>query len=365
MTSAILAILSLLVVDSAVAKSGVAEWPESVIPRNVEAGVYLTDVHGMTLYVYEGDQTPGKSECEGECAVSWPPLIVKDEPENDPWSVVQREDDTLQLSWLEKPLYRSVKDTHPGSKIGADRGGIWRPAFIPLDMPAGFTLKQTLVGRTLSDARGITLYWKGDLGPDAKNISDDARAPSSWSPYAAPMIAAAEKPWSIIHGDDGTRQWAYAGKPLYRYSKDKDAGDVKGFGVDGVWGAAALEPPPPKPEWVTVQVIKIGKAFANAQGQTLYAARNFDQIKREKTCLGDCLTTYMQPVLADSNDKPEGNWSILSNDFDQQQWAFNGALLFTHVRDQKPGDSEGHGVGVGQGIYGGFQPVMQTEILRP
>jgi predicted lipoprotein with Yx(FWY)xxD motif len=32
--------------------------------------------------------------------------------------------------------------------------------------------------------------------------------------------------------------WAYEGKPLYTYSKDKKPGDATGEGVGGVWRAA-------------------------------------------------------------------------------------------------------------------------------
>ncbi len=32
--------------------------------------------------------------------------------------------------------------------------------------------------------------------------------------------------------------WAYDGKPLYTYAKDKKAGDMKGDGVGSVWHAA-------------------------------------------------------------------------------------------------------------------------------
>ena len=38
--------------------------------------------------------------------------------------------------------------------------------------------------------------------------------------------------------DDGTKQWAFHGKPLYGYISDAKAGDISGDGVGGVWHVA-------------------------------------------------------------------------------------------------------------------------------
>ena len=42
------------------------------------------------------------------------------------------------------------------------------------------------------------------------------------------------------HGerDDGAKQLAYKGKPLYYWSKDQKPGDRTGDGVNGVWHVA-------------------------------------------------------------------------------------------------------------------------------
>jgi predicted lipoprotein with Yx(FWY)xxD motif len=38
--------------------------------------------------------------------------------------------------------------------------------------------------------------------------------------------------------DDGSKQWAYKGKPLYTWVKDAKPGDVTGDGVNSVWHIA-------------------------------------------------------------------------------------------------------------------------------
>lgn len=330
------------------------------------AGSYITDTAGLTLYIYDRDRTPGKSECYDECVVNWVPVATKGDPseiDDADWSVIHREDDTLQLAWRGKPLYRSVKDTHPGSVLGADPNGVWIPAYRPVNLPAGFTLQQTLAGRVLADADGFTLYWNEAQTSVAQKPALDSEV-SQWTAFRAPLVASATAPWSIVEGSAGTKQWAYSGKPLYRFVNDKNPKEIKGHGV-AAWAAAALEAPTLAPDWVSVQVIDTGRALANSQGFTLYAATNMEQIKREKTCLEDCMTTYMGPVLAAEDEKPVGNWSITRNENQDLQWAFNGALVFTHTRDRKPGDFMGASFAVGQGIRGGFHPITEAALLRP
>ena len=41
--------------------------------------------------------------------------------------------------------------------------------------------------------------------------------------------------YTIIARDDGSKQWAYKGKPLYTFAKDQKAGDMTGDGFNGVW----------------------------------------------------------------------------------------------------------------------------------
>ena len=43
----------------------------------------------------------------------------------------------------------------------------------------------------------------------------------------------------MLFRDDGGKQWAYKGKPLYVYSKDAKPGDVTGDGFNNVWRIAA------------------------------------------------------------------------------------------------------------------------------
>ncbi|MBS1215135.1 MAG: hypothetical protein H6R20_109, partial [Proteobacteria bacterium] len=41
--------------------------------------------------------------------------------------------------------------------------------------------------------------------------------------------------YSIVTRDDGQKQWAYKGKPLYFWIKDAKPGDKTGDGFNNVW----------------------------------------------------------------------------------------------------------------------------------
>jgi len=55
------------------------------------------------------------------------------------------------------------------------------------------------------------------------------------------MATAASGPanWTVITRDDGSKQWAYMGKPLYTWAKDSKPGDTTGDGFNNnVWHLA-------------------------------------------------------------------------------------------------------------------------------
>jgi predicted lipoprotein with Yx(FWY)xxD motif len=88
-----------------------------------------------------------------------------------------------------------------------------------------------------------------------------------------------------------------------------------------------------------------------------------DQVIREQTCLDACMKANWRTVPADPAARPVGNWSIVPDQDGKPIWSYMGAILFTHTRDRKPGDTMGYGVGVGQGIGGGWRPIPVANLL--
>jgi predicted lipoprotein with Yx(FWY)xxD motif len=97
-------------------------------PGDTSKGKALVDSKGMTLYVFDRDAS-GKSNCNGQCATSWPPLSAAAgaQPSGD-WTVVTRSDGSLQWAYKAKPLYDYAKDTKPGDANGDGVNNVWHIA---------------------------------------------------------------------------------------------------------------------------------------------------------------------------------------------------------------------------------------------
>jgi predicted lipoprotein with Yx(FWY)xxD motif len=96
----------------------------------------------------------------------------------------------------------------------------------------------------MTGANGMTLYtFDKDVAGSGKSVCNGPCA-TSWPPLAAAPDSKSGGDWTVIARDDGTRQWAWAGKPLYFWSKDQKPGDVTGDGVNNAWRAVKPEPRP-------------------------------------------------------------------------------------------------------------------------
>ncbi|VVN37904.1 hypothetical protein PS645_05210 [Pseudomonas fluorescens] len=83
------------------------------------------------------------------------------------------------------------------------------------------------------DHNGMTLY-TFDKDSGANSMCNDSCA-ENWPPLEAKAGDKAEGKWTVIKRDDGTAQWAYNGKPVYTFIKDKKAGDMTGDKMKDVW----------------------------------------------------------------------------------------------------------------------------------
>ena len=86
------------------------------------------------------------------------------------------------------------------------------------------------------DGAGMSLY-TFDLDGTAKSQCNGECA-RAWPPLSAEANA---KPWADyapFARADGSWQWAYKGKPLYRYARDQVGGDRNGDGAGNQWRLA-------------------------------------------------------------------------------------------------------------------------------
>jgi predicted lipoprotein with Yx(FWY)xxD motif len=92
------------------------------------------------------------------------------------------------------------------------------------------------VFRRFPGSQRLYTYDKDKPTRSACNIGCDG----AHMPVLAPADAMVMDEWSIIDRDDGTRQWAFRGKPIYTAFHDP-AGDPRGDGEDGVWHLVPYE----------------------------------------------------------------------------------------------------------------------------
>ena len=110
-----------------VAGTAFAAEPSAMAPA-AKGGMFV-DAKGMTVYVFDKD-TPGKSACNGQCAVNWPPLFVADDGRAaGDWTIVMRDDGLKQWAYKGRPVYTWIKDTKPGDTTGDGfLNGAWHVA---------------------------------------------------------------------------------------------------------------------------------------------------------------------------------------------------------------------------------------------
>ena len=90
---------------------------------------------------------------------------------------------------------------------------------------------QTSKGKAWVDLKGMTLYTFDKDVAGKSNCND--KCATAWPPLAVAADGKAAGDWTIVVRDDGSKQWAYEGKPLYTWMTDKKPGDATGDGVNG------------------------------------------------------------------------------------------------------------------------------------
>ena len=133
---AVLSGLGLVLLIVAVAGAGApAATPSggtAAIKTSKVGGVtVLTNAKGLTVYTFAAD-SPGKSNCYGDCASYWPPVTGSPSHAagiSGTFGTTTRTDGTKQVTWNGHPLYTYVGDSGPGQAHGNNlnlNGGLWK-----------------------------------------------------------------------------------------------------------------------------------------------------------------------------------------------------------------------------------------------
>ncbi|MFC4035512.1 hypothetical protein ACFO3J_29180 [Streptomyces polygonati] len=254
---------------------------------------------GFTLYRFDKDTaSPSKSNCDGDCATTWPPVLVQpgakifvDGVDKSKIGVVRRDDGNLQVTIGGWPVYKFAKDTAPGQTNGEGVGGTWfgvtpdagrampspqgTDAKTGLDYATGTAKQHNAPPNTgdnyqgprtdaaamkwvqltagsagglnpiVHDGAGFTLYRFDKDTADPSKSNCDGDCAKTWPPvlvHPGSRIFVNGVPVAevgVVRRDDGSRQVTIGGWPVYRFSKDTAPGQTNGEGVGGTWFAVS------------------------------------------------------------------------------------------------------------------------------
>ena len=108
----------------------------------------------------------------------------------------------------------------------------------PSQPPAGSVSPATTLNGVLVGPNQMTLYvFDRDAAGSGKSQCNGPCA-TNWPPLMAPGGSRPIGHWSVVTRDDGASQWAYKGRPLYFWAKDKKPGETTGDGVGNAWHTA-------------------------------------------------------------------------------------------------------------------------------
>ncbi len=403
-----------------------------VIANELEGPVFA-DARGRTLYTwpfksmrngFAGDPK-GKSVCEDKvtlksaglmspyppgldlpksdnrmsCTAFWPPVYADDDAKPvGNWTIITRDDGTMQWAYDGSAVYTSILDHEPGDVLGGTRLGrrgdspaARYPIGPPPVVPPGFLVENTVRGRLLLTDERYSVYVSDGDGPNTSNCIDACAR--TWLPILAPHSAQPQGEWSVVERDRGVRQWAFRKKPLYTYYEDERPGQLEGGDMPG-WHSVYTQVVPPAPEDFTIQKTLNGDVLADSHGKTVYyyscGEDSFDMMPcdtmdspqqyRFAVCgnsdVAKCLNTWPYVLASPGATSDTRLWSAVwvdpatGHEAQPNQpgalyvWAYRDRPVYTYALDEEPGDFFGNNAGEWHGRWNGYQAFWIRELGR-
>ncbi|MGY1495967.1 SCO0930 family lipoprotein [Streptomyces sp. QTS52] len=226
------------------------------VVTNAQVGKVLASNSGRTLYRFDQDTAePPKSNCDGDCATTWPPVPADDVTAGVGIDAallgeVTRSDGSKQLTVGGWAAYYYAKDTAPGDIKGQGVGGKWyglapdgKKATLAA-LPGLSTRNDPKLGTIVVDKNGMTVYrfLKDQAWP--KPVSACVGACLDKWPVVEPVAFKntkdiPQKGYMNFTRPDGAEQQTLNCSPIYTFINDKKPGDTNGQGVGGTWYAVA------------------------------------------------------------------------------------------------------------------------------
>lgn len=374
------------------ASTAQASLPDAMaIGSSDTAGPIYTTAAGMTLYRNGMDEpengkfgcgdirherTPGEegypipgAAFRSTCVDRWRPYQAgPDATAMAAFGIVERPDGARQWAFNGSPLYTSTRDLAPGDvngTMGFERYGRWRTVGVEVWFPPGVGLVRKVQGLLLGSGDSGLLF-----APAEGGVAGDV----DWLPVSAPELARPRDAFTIVDRADGSRQWAFRGKALYRPRAEVPRHRIQRIVESGRWQPLVFQRARARPDFVTMHmsVPEIGWVYGDAAGRTLYAFYCFDRAPdglhcdepgdaaahRSAVCgTGEQCAREWRPVPAGPDDVPVGNWGIAGvpdPPFAEatgvygegvptvRAWTRYGRPVYTFAGDRIPGDVLGH-----------------------
>ena len=250
----------------------------------------------------------------------------------------------------------------------------------PLGREQGYAGAAGSSGReqlTYATSKGITLFTY-DRDPPGRSICAGDCA-KQWLPAIAPLKPVLFGDWSVITREDGAKQWAYKGHPLYTSVKDVDPGSWYGNdpavngpkrknaagvivgrdpsylgGGGGRRGGGEKEVQVPD-DWRIAQLapvggIKMPVGFAIKEVQDAIGLTLVDYRKRTLYFFdGDPNKDFQPnspwaPEEAPQLAQPVGDFGFVVRNDGVRQWTYKGKGLYTYTPDLEESYADGIGV---------------------
>ncbi len=241
-----------------------------------------------------------------------------------------------------------------GAVQGADKAPV-----APYSTPPEFTLVDVTrfisnmadryLWRRIGDATGKPLYTFDQDSGGSTCVDECAK---EFPPYLAGPKSAPTGDWSIIARPDGAKQWAYQGKPLYRYSGKDPVGmplssnqstndpdsvnpGSKVYSPKAGWKRAAFTPE------TSVQVP------AGIEMESLAVANGYGFVTADAKMPIYMLTSppkdaaQWTPVYAPGTALPVGDFAISTREDGKRQWMYKSTPLYTFKGDYATSDLNG------------------------
>ena len=193
------------------------------VAEHDDLGAILVDESGRTLYLRTEDER-NQSNCAGDCAKAWPPLVTSGEALAGEGVTVQvlktitRDDGSDQVTYNGWPLYYFAGDETTGEAKGQNAGDVWFVVSIyggPKQNNAVVKVSEHPdLGAILTDASNRTLYLFTVDERDTPNCLHGCAM--AWPPLltvgdSIGVEGVAEERLNSVTRDDGSEQITYNG----------------------------------------------------------------------------------------------------------------------------------------------------------